>query len=497
MKEDELTQKLTNSMGKGGIIAFLGKLLEDLGLFLIELFLAQTLGAAKFGLFSLGRNITTWLRQLSKIGFTNGMVKFIPVYKNREDMEKLKGTILCGLFIPTALATIFAFILFIFSGEVSSFFSKTIEFGELLRIIAISMPFSTLTVITIFMLIGFKKIRESVSIQLSQIISMLGFSILFIVLGYGLYGFALAFVFSWLVSSMVGLHVLNKKFPLVSNIKSEFRIKKLFRFSMPLYMAGFTWIIIRRTDILMLGYFSTPIEVGIYTVVVAVSALVAFPQQAISKIFSPIVSELYEKNDIKGLKYIYKKAARWTYIVGIMVLILIIFFSREILGTLFGPEYILGWLVLSVLAFFEFINISVGPSGPTLQMTYNQDAVFVINTTSAILNVLLNLLLIPSLGILGAGIATGSALAFNNLTQFLLLFKKYGITPFEKRFLGIIPPVIVAIILFLFLGTTHWVIKLIIISAGYSITVFLTGLSMEDRLFFGSFLKKMGKGYNK
>ena len=111
-------------------------------------------------------------------------------------------------------------------------------------------------------------------------------------------------------------------------------------------------------------------------------------------------------------------------------------FPKLLLG-IFGKEFVAGTLAFLILSVGRLISSLSGPAGNILQMTGNQNIYAIILMIGAILNVVLNLILIPLYGINGAAIASMSSLIVWNLSMVLVVKQKFGFytfyIPFIKR----------------------------------------------------------------
>ena len=104
---------------------------------------------------------------------------------------------------------------------------------------------------------------------------------------------------------------------------------------------------------------------------------------------------------------------------------------------LFGQEFKVGVTAFIFLSFGRLISSFSGSVGNILQMTGNQNIYGFILLIGALLNVVLNYMLIPKYGINGAAIASMSSLIVWNLGMVLSVKKKFGFytfyIPFVKR----------------------------------------------------------------
>ena len=118
-------------------------------------------------------------------------------------------------------------------------------------------------------------------------------------------------------------------------------------------------------------------------------------------------------------------------------LVIVFFMFPDFLLGLFGEEFKVGVTAFIFLSCGRLISSFSGSVGNILQMTGNQNIYAIILLIGAILNVVLNLILIPLYGINGAAIASMSSLIVWNLSMVLVVKQKFGFytfyIPFIKR----------------------------------------------------------------
>jgi O-antigen/teichoic acid export membrane protein len=123
-------------------------------------------------------------------------------------------------------------------------------------------------------------------------------------LGFGVLGAAWGWVIAIIAMSFLAFYFLEKKvFPIFkTKVKAVSVDKELFSFSLPLLFAGIAGLVMGWTDTLMLGYFSSSADVGIYNAALPTAQLIRAIPGALGVIFFPVVSELYARNRI-AFKY--------------------------------------------------------------------------------------------------------------------------------------------------------------------------------------------------
>lgn len=210
----------------------------------------------------------------------------------------------------------------------------------------------------------------------------------------------------------------------------------LIKVSWPILLTGVMWLCINQTAVLMLGGFVSLKEVGIYFIVVKLGMLANFVLTSVNMVSAPKFAELYSSNDLESLRKLTQKTSRFLFYINLPLLLVLIIGGDLILGV-FGEEFKSGYTALIFLVIGQFVNVACGSVGNFLNMTGSQKAFNKIVTTAAALNLGLCWGLIPSLGIVGAGLASSITACYWNVASLLYIKIKYGFfigfSPFSSK----------------------------------------------------------------
>lgn len=203
---------------------------------------------------------------------------------------------------------------------------------------------------------------------------------------------------------------------------------------LPLSLLEGVNIINAQTDIVMLGIFGTMADVGIYKVAFQGAYFTTLGLTAISTAATPYFSQYHAEGNIFSLAKTARNCARGSMILALPVFILFYFWGDVILGLLFGQEFKIAYRVLLILSTIQLINAAFGTSGRILNMCgYEKDTLLGMSL-AAVINIILNYLLIPKYGAIGAAMGTGTAILFKN---FLLWFRVYKRLNIDSSILGL------------------------------------------------------------
>ena len=231
-----------------------------------------------------------------------------------------------------------------------------------------------------------------------------------------------------------------KGFSKIWNWKWSFTTaKNLLRESFPLIFSGFAILIFMKIDQIMLGQMKGDIEVGIYSAAVRVSELWYFIPTAIVSSVSPSIYAAKEKSERHYYKRIGQLLRLLTYI-SLAIAIPMTFLSKNVILIMFREEYIEAAKILAVhiwASLFVFMGVATLPWFIAEGLNHVSLGKTLLG---AILNIILNYLLIPEYGGLGAAIATISSQAvaafFSNAldkrTRKLFKIQLQSFLPFYK-----------------------------------------------------------------
>ena len=438
MPNEEYLNESLRKIAKGAGIGFTGAFIGMAFGYFSRIIIARFLGPGDYGLITLGIAGMSIAATLSLLGLPSGIRRYVSFYKGKGDEGKIKGTIFGALKISFPLSLFLAILTFISADWISIHVFHEPKLTPILRIFAIAIPFSVLAQNLVSSTIGFQDLRYKVYVNdLFQNTFKLVAIVSLLLLGFGVVGAAWGWVLAIILTPFLALYFLEKKlFPVFrSKIKSIPVEKELFSFSWPLIFVSAAGLIIGWTDTLMLGYFSTASDVGIYNVALPTAMLLMNITVAFSMIFLPVASELYGRNRIGDLRNAYSAVTKWVFSLTLPCFLLIALFSESIIRLIFGSAYIPGAIVLSILAAGFFIDSATGPVSSIIQ-TYGRTKINMgCSFIGAGTNFTLNFILIPIYGIKGAAIATASSYVLMKIALMISAYRIAGMQPYKLSYL--------------------------------------------------------------
>tara|TARA_B100001559_G_C16473568_1_gene610224 strand:- start:227 stop:1726 length:1500 start_codon:yes stop_codon:yes gene_type:complete len=410
---------IAKKIGKESSITFVGLLYGNLNRYLYTALLARWVGPEFLGIYSIANSIMLISEVFAKMGLETGIMRFISRLNPELDKEKINLLIGSSLKMVSVFSLSIMIILIISSGTiVDNYFNGQSLLKPVLIIFAIAIPFNALIQISAFATQGFKRLKYKTIVTqfLNPTILLLSmvfcywfmskeYTIMIPILTTGVIGFLFMIIVLKKVSGFKNNQILESK------INYE-----LLKFSYPLMFVTILQTLMHWMDILMLGYFTNPLTVGLYHPAARTAGLLQALLLSFLSIYAPLAAQFHSQGDKVKLSNTYQLVNRWLLIFAIPISAVFILFPEKVL-LLFGSQYLESSQVLVLLTIATFTQAILGAAGPTLSMSGYTKLVLFNSIGTFILNFGLNIWLIPIYGILGAAIATLTSLTIIGLIR--------------------------------------------------------------------------------
>ena len=478
------------SIGRLVSITLLGSILGSALRYSFNLLLGRNFGPEALGIFSIGLMMINLCSMVAILGLDNATQKFIPIYQQDDDGNRLTGLLILCLGTPILTGTIIA-------GVIISIYwltdvSVLSQFSIELILFSIGIPFYALMRVGASATRGFKRAKYSVYIQdicqpISAILIALVVTRLFsdLLLVFGGYVFSLSF------GGLVGIYFLYSQGGFKTILKPSFEFSRILSFSFPLIAIAFSTRLMTWVDVMMLGLFESASSVGLYQAAFQTAMILVLVLGASNAVFPTIAADLYNKDKYDRLNIIYTSLTKWILYITFFGYLFLFFLSEEILS-LFGPDFVSAQTALIILGFGQIFVAGTGPAGYLLMMS-EYERIEVFNTiTLSIFNAILNYILISHLGLNGAAIATGISLALLSILRVIEIRYFLGIHPYSRNYWkGIVAAAGITLLLIAGQNLPVEGIMKILILGPISFALFLfilliLGIDENDRILFKS-----------
>ncbi len=411
------TGKLQKFLAKAIAGTFGLKVLNSALLYLNSILLARVLGTYGFGLYSYAWAWVNLLLIPATLGIEGLILREITVYQTQSDWTLAKGLLNWGNKLVLTTSICVAITACIIFGLTNSDLSS--DRLTLIWVAMVSLPFLALSRLRKS---AMQSINRIVMGQLPEMfVSPLILSI-FLLLIVFIIPVKITVVDAMIVKTLVttiafiiGAILLQTNLSIkIKKAIPQYQKKIWFTKALPMLLIGSMYIINNQTDTIMLGFLSSPKEVGIYTVANRGAGLIGFVSVAFNTSLSPTFASLYTSGNKKQLQKIVTQCCRIVFVIALAMTLVLIIFGQNLLS-LFGTEFIAGQSVLTILSIGQLINAFTGSVALLLMMTGYEKYTAIGVSSSALLNIILNTSLIPRWNAEGAAIATTISMVFWNI----------------------------------------------------------------------------------
>ncbi|MCX6800770.1 MAG: oligosaccharide flippase family protein [Candidatus Diapherotrites archaeon] len=401
---------------KGLFWLVLGNLALFVSGFLVYIILGKYFfSPAEFGVYGIIISLATVFTTIFKNSFLQTLSHFVAVEK------KGRFSVVKKVFFVQFSFSLFLFVVFfVWAENVAAFFNDA-SFAHYIRLISFVFPFSALYALGWGYLNGMKKFKEESILQIVYNFSKTVLVLLLAVVGFGVFGSVAGFVLASVVAALLSIFFVFKNRD--SKQQSNISFKQVIYYSAPLIMIAIFIQLFETADLFLIkailkdNYFS-----GIYVAVQTISKLPHMVVLAIPFLLFPFVSAAASEKDVHSIGKISRNSLKYSTMFLVLCISVVASSPKEILLLLFNQGYAIGanaLIILSVgMAFFALCMIlnSIATSAKKLGLSVG------IMFLMLLLDVILNLFLIPLFGIEGAAAAT----AISSIFGFILFGFFYG-----------------------------------------------------------------------
>ncbi len=416
------------SAKRGALFAFAIRVASAGIAYLSQILLARWIGAFEFGIFAYVWVIVLILGGLSTIGLNTSVLRFLPEYRETGKFDLYRGflrgsraatLLVSGLFLATGLGVTWAL-----QDVIASYYLLPL-------------------VIAFFCLPGFAitDIQDGVGraegwMDLALVPPYIQRPLLLLIF----LGFALWFGFEASAVTAIGAALAATYVTTISQVffldrrlakragpgPSTYKMPLWLKVSAPILLMHSFVMLMQHVDILVLNAFVTPEQVAIYFAAIKTTSLVAFVHFAVIASYSAGFTEHHAAGRLDDLADHVREACKWSFWPSLFATAAILAIGMPLLW-LFGSEFTAGYPIMFVLAIGMLLRAVVGPAETLLTVLGHQNICAMVMFGALVMNIILNIALIPVYGAIGAAAATVGAIAVESALLFWLIKRRLGL----------------------------------------------------------------------
>lgn len=488
--DDELSSLLSSTglVLLASIAGAVAKLVE-------RVVIVRALSQDAWGEVSLGIALLTLSTTIAVVGFGQG----IPRYVSRFDDERdVRGVWVSGLLIAVvaSLAVVAALL-----GNVERVAALLFERPDsplLVQLFVVAVPLVVLMRIAVGGIRGLENTTFKAAVSLFYPAARIGLVVLLFWAGYDVLAPGIAYVVAAGLSAALAYLLFTRIFTLVGPVRLHTR--ELVAFSVPIVLSSFITMLLTRTDTIMLGYFRASDEVGLYTAMFPLATGMSLIIASFGYLYLPMASRLDANDKREEMGRIYRIGTKWVFVLTFPLFLVFVAFPGDVLALVYGEAYRRAALAFVVLSVGTLSTVMFGRVQETLSALGHTVHIMLANLAAYVVNVALNLVLIPQFSYLGAAVTSALSFFLLNALVYGVVRLRFDLTPFRATtlrtfavlLLGLLPA---ALLVARWVSVTLVTLVPALVAAGLATVgaVALTGcLEPEDRIVIDAVEEQVG-----
>lgn len=430
-------------MARGGLINLAGMLAGGLLGFLVVVAVTRGLHTSGAGVFLEAVALFSILSGGVEFGADDGLTRMIARHRALGRSQDVPGTLVVGLTPVLAVGTVVGAAVVILAPQISHVFTHGHHVARdamvpYLRILGVAIPLSAASTAMLAATRGFGTMVPNALIAgFGRPATRLLLVSMAVVAGVGSVGIALAWSAPIALALIAVTAVLRRSTrrdrgpsPAPASPPRDLRTlgSEFWRFAAPRGLSASFGITVTWLDTLLIGALLTSDRAGVYAAAGRFLTLGFLALGPVQLVLAPLMSGLLARGELERAGAAYRTATEWAMVPSWPIYLTLAVFAPFLLKV-FGPGFPAAQGALLILALAGLFAMTTGPALTVLLMGGKSGWILAVSTVSLAVNVALNLLLIPHLGISGAAVAWAATIGLNNLAGLLLVRSLLGLSP--------------------------------------------------------------------
>ena len=369
--------------------------------------LARLLDPSGYGIFFLALSIFSIFDLISRLGIGRSAGRYIAEYKET-DRAQIPHIVRTSLQINIVLILIAALVLVLSHRYIAAIFDEPDLTPLLLTGVLLVSLGTTVTFLT-KILQGFEAISFIAALEVIGRISRLILALGLVLAGFGAIGALWGYILSSLLMSVLGFSYLIRRIQSIQDRSAQIEPglrRRIAEYAVPITATNTAKFLEKGVDTILVGYFLSPIAVSYYVVSHQVVTFIETPMSALGFTLSPTFGAQKAAGNIDEISRIYEKILVNALLLYIPAGAGIVLVAEPMIDLIFGSGYSGAVPVLQVLSLYVVFKAVTKITDNGLDYLGRARERAIAKGVTSVLNVLLNIALIPTIGVVGAAIAT-------------------------------------------------------------------------------------------
>ncbi|MXV60956.1 oligosaccharide flippase family protein [Natronorubrum sp. JWXQ-INN-674] len=413
---------LTSKLGDRFKAEFMGQIIAVVSSALLTLILARILNPDGYGLLFLATSVLGTIQLFSKLGIAKSAARFIAEYKETNPSQL--PHIVRFAFILNVVTVIIVCVSLLISHELLATVIGEPDLASLLSLGILFIAFGTFVTFVRIILQGFEDIKPAAALHAIDRGSRLVFAVGLVLLGYGAFGALMGYVLAHILVAIIGLIYIyhHHLWPKNTSTSIETGIRRrIAEYTIPLTATSTANVLDKRVDTILIGFFSGPVGVAYYTIGKQVISFIETPMSALGFTLSPMYEVQKAKGKSETAARIYEEGLVHGLLLYIPAAAGLVLVADPMVELFFGSNYLGAVPILQVLSIYAVLQSVTRLTSNGLDFLGRARERAIVKGITSVLNVALNIVLIPLIGVVGAAFATVTTYSIYTLANVYII----------------------------------------------------------------------------
>jgi O-antigen/teichoic acid export membrane protein len=427
MPEKQKSRHYADRIVRGSGLVFASTIVGYVASYFLRLFLTRQLTVEEYGLLYAIITFVNFFALFRDFGLTSALVKFIPEWTVKNAAGKIRSAIRWTIKIQAMAAGLFCVVIIVLAPWLADVYFHTPGSAVLLQVMVLSFFVSVFGTTFLASLQGTQNVKKFATSQPLTSIFPLIFTVTLVLLGFGLLGAVVSYLFSAIAFAVVTWIALGSVLPKSRTTVNHGDKRKLIRFALPVLLGSVGGMVLGSIDTIVITLFRPLSDVGLYQAALPTSVVLWSLVGAISIVLFPMISEMWSRNNKAALSNGVSLLLKFSLVLVLPFALIMIAWPEFVLQLLFGPSYVAGAAALQILAVAAIAYTLWQICATTLSGIGRPVLVTKIMLGAAIFNLIANIICVQIFGIAGVAATTLMSFAAAFVIAFIYLKKIVGL----------------------------------------------------------------------
>jgi len=361
----------------------------------------------EYGLLFLALSVLGVVTVFGTLGLPSSVARYVTEYAE-EDPPQVPHVVTTSLGILIVLSAVAGSVVSLGSSRIAALLDEP----ELAALLTLGLGFVLAQALRAYLskvFQGFNRVRYSALVNTISSVGRVTLAIGFVLLGFGVVGALAGYVLGTAVAVVVGLGILYYRIYRTfdrAERREDGLLRRIVEYSVPLTATRGAGVLDKRVDTILIGVLLNPAAVAFYTIGKQVSSVCVVPAQALGFTISPVYGEQKASDQDRRAARFYEQSLEHVLLLYVPAVVGLVLVADPLVRHVFGTEYLGAVPVLQMLSLYVLVSAINRITSDGLDFLGRARDRAIVKSATAVSNFVLNLLLIPAFGVVGAAGAT-------------------------------------------------------------------------------------------